>query len=265
MLDAILSLRSRVQLWSLVLFATLLILAGMATFVVGGPVTGQTTPTITSPPSGSALNYTTGIQASPVSCGFSDPNSPFTFSPGLVGAIQPSTSMSLPSGSSDYIYVGSDAGGSPLTDISWNPDLSLVSAYSGNQSISIGQSATDSGSFDSGGTTNVAVAGLGVTGYTVASEYKASSGSDGTSLSVPFSTSSGDLVVVALGGEGVGLIQQGGASLDTLLNDTYSECGSNVIASAAMFGGFLSSGSYSASFSATTYLSAATRKGPPDW
>jgi len=41
--------------------------------------------------------------------------------------------------------------------------------------------------------------------------------------------------------------------MTTLLNDTYSECGSNVIASAAMFGAFLPSGSHTASFSLTTY------------
>lgn len=104
-------------------------------------LTADASPTVTSPPSGGPLNNSQSIEPSPVLCGF-DPtyNAPFTYATGLVGTAEPATTMSLPSGSSDYFYVGSDAGGYPLTDISWNEDLSVTAAYSGNKSISIGRS-----------------------------------------------------------------------------------------------------------------------------
>ena len=210
-----------------------------------GPTTCSSGPdAITSPPSNSSLNDPTTIQTSPVSCGFSEPNGSFPFATGLEGTIEPSTSLVLPQDSSNYLYVGADAGGNPLTNISWNEDLSVVSAYSGNKSISIGQSQSNSASFNANGTTNVAIAGLGLSGYTVIDQYSGSSGSSGTSLTVPFTTNAGDLVVLAVGGEGVGLIQASGGSFSTLVNDTYSECGSDVIASAAIFGGFMTAGTY---------------------
>lgn len=230
--------------------AATLVLGILAMVVSAAPV--EASPSLTSPPSG-PLNDNTGIQSSPVPCGFSDPNSSFTFASGLMGTIEPSDSISLPSGSTSYYYVGSDAGGNPLSNISWSEDLGVVASYSGNESISIGQSTSPTGSFTSGSTTNDAIAGIGVSGYQLVHEYTASNSSYGLSLSLPFTTSTGDLVLVVFGGEGVGLIRQGGVSLSTLVNDTYSECGSDVIASAAMFGGYLPQNSYTATFTTTTY------------
>jgi hypothetical protein len=229
-----------------------LLLAG--TFVVIlPPVAAMASPTITSPAPGGPLNNNQSIESSPVSCGFSDPNGPFTFAPGLVGTAEPSTSMSLPSGSSDYFYVGSDAGGNPLSQISWSQDLGVTASYSGNQAISVGRATTDAGSFSSGSTTNVAIAGLAVSGYAVSAPLVTASTSTGTSVSLTATTASGDLLVVVVGGEGAGLLQQGGTALSTLLNVTYSECGSNVIASAGMFAAFLPAGTHSVTISGTTY------------
>ena len=213
-------------------------------------------PVITSPAAGGPLNDNQSIEPSPVSCGF-DPtdNGASNFGAGLVGTAEPATSMSLPGGSSDYFYVGSDAGGNPLTSISWNPDLSVTAAYSGNEAVSIGQSTSGSGSFDSGSTTNVAIAGLGVTGYQLTGSPVTASTSTGTSVSLSVTTGAKDLLIVMVGGEGVGLLQQGGPALSTLLNVTYSECGSNVIASAGMFAAFLPAGTNTVTLSGTTYPS----------
>jgi serine/threonine protein kinase len=210
-------------------------------------------PAITSPASGGSLNDNQSIEPYS-SCG-PDPtaNAPFNFGAGLVGTAEPATSMSLSAGSSDYFYVGADAGGNPLTGISWNPDLSVTAAYSGNEAVSVGQSASDAGSFGSGSTNNVSIAGLGVTGYQLAGSPVTASTSTGTSVSVNVTTGSGDLLLVVVGGEGVGLLQQGGPAMSTLMNVTYSECGSDVITSAGMFAAFLPAGTQTVTLSGTTY------------
>jgi hypothetical protein len=238
--------------WIAVLVLGAPLVAGAGTLAT--TLSATASPTITSPAAGGSLNDNQSIEPSPVSCGF-DPtdNGPFNFATGLAGTAEPATSMSLPAGASDYFYVGSDAGGNPLTSISWNPDLSVTAAYSGNEAVSIGQSTSDSASFGSGSTTNVAIAGLGVTGYQVTGAPVTASTSTGTSVSLNVTTGAGDLLLVVVGGEGVGLLQQGGASLSTLLNVTYSECGSDVIASAGMFAAFLPAGTNSVSISGTTY------------
>jgi hypothetical protein len=188
-----------------------------------------------------------------VACGFSNPNTDFTFAPGLEGAIEPSDTLALPAGAASYYYVGADAGGNPLSNISWTETLPVTSAYSGNKSISIGYSTSNTGAFTSASTTNDAIASIGVTGYRLIGTYFASNRSDGLNLSLRFKTEDGSIVIVLYGGEGVGLVKQSGAALTALLDDTYSECGSNVIASTAAFGGELSAGSYTAAFNATTY------------
>ncbi len=226
----------------------------MTAAVIAAPGQASASSTITSPPQGGPLNNSQSIEPAPVTCGF-DPadNGPFTFGAGLAGTAEPATSMSLPAGAADYFYVGSDAGGNPLTGISWNPDLSVTAAYSGNEAVSVGQSSSDSASFSSGTTTNVAIAGLGVTGYQVTGTPVTAATTTGTSVSLKVTTGAGELLLVVVGGEGVGLLQQGGTPLSTLLNVTYSECGSDVIASAGMFAAFLPAGTNTVTISGTTY------------
>jgi len=216
-------------------------------------ISPSSAPLFSSPVGGSALNNTQGISQAPVLCGYSDPNTPTIFGSGFVGAAEPSIRMNLPVGSTDYFYVGSDAGGNPLTEISWPEDLSVVAGYSGNKSISIGHDQSDSGSYYSGSTTNVAIAGLGVRGYSVLSGSPASI-SGGTALSFAISNpDSRDVVLVIVGGEGTGFFQLQGAPLQTLVNVTYSECGSNVIAGAGMFAAAVPAGKYTVSLTSTTY------------
>jgi hypothetical protein len=156
----------------------------------------------------------------------------------------------------DYIYVGSDEGSDyPLTAISWKEDHSVSTSYAGNtsKSVSIGQSTSSTGSFSANGATNAAIAGIGVTGYHVIDMYPASGTSEmPPSILDTFTTGPGDLTIVAVGGQGAGLLQPS-AGFSTLANDTYSECGSDVIASAAIFAAYLPAGSHTASFSGTTY------------
>jgi hypothetical protein len=211
---------------------------------------------ITSPPPGSALNNSLSIQPVSVHCEFSRPNLPFPFARGrLIGLAEPATSTPpLPSGMTDYIYAGSDDGSHPLTAISWQEDKSVSTPNLGNKSISIGQSTSSTGSFNANGTTNAAIAGLGVAGYHVIGVHPASRTFNGTPplISVAFTTGPGDLSIVAVGGQGAGLPQPG-AEFSTLVNDTYSECGSDVIASAAIFAAYLSAGYHTASFSGISY------------
>jgi len=77
--------------------------------------------------------------------------------------------------------------------------------------------------------------------------------STGTSASVTATTAAGDLLLVVVGGEGDGLLQQSGTPLSTLLNVTYSECGSDVIASAGMFAAFPGVGAQTVTISGITY------------
>lgn len=233
------------------------ILLAFVTFVATRPTTVAATPgagsRIKSPVEGSAWNNNQSIASSPVSCGFSDPNGPFIFAPGLEGTIQPSNHVSLPSGSTDYIFAGSDAGGNPLTDINWKQNLGVVASYSGNLSVSIGRGNSAAGGFNSESTTNDAIAELGITGYSLVTKFGASTTSNGTKLSITYSSKGKRLVIVVFGGEGVGLVEESGPSMSTLLNDTYSECGSDVIASTAIFGAFLDAGTYTSRFHSTTY------------
>jgi hypothetical protein len=237
-----------------VVIAGLLAILGGVPSSLAASLRADASPTVTSPPSGGPLNNSQSIEPSPVLCGF-DPtyNAPFTFAAGLVGTAEPAASMSLPPGSSTYFYVGSGAGGRPLTDISWNEDLPVTAAYSGNKSISIGRSTSDSGSLNSNSSTNVALAGLAVTGYQVTGHPVTNATSTGTSVSVTATTNAGDLLLVVVGGEGDGLLQQGGTPLSTLINVTYSECGSDVIASAGMFAAFPGAGLQTVTFSGITY------------
>lgn len=175
-----------------------------------------------------------------------------TFAPGIVGTIEPATSMSLPAGYAHYLYVGSDAGGNPLSAVSWPQDLDVTAAYSGNESIAIGSSQSDSGSFTSGGTTNVAIAGVAVKGYKIAQRFITETRTADT-LTLRFATTADETVLILVGGEGDGLITATGTQLTPLVDLTYSECGSDVIASTAIFRSTPPTGSHNVHLTATTY------------
>ena len=169
-----------------------------------------------------------------------------------------STELTLRSDADWYTYIGANSGGNPITDVSWSEDLGVIASYSGNLCIDIGRSPSSAGEFSSVGTTNVAIAGAAVTGYKVTALYRAhisqSGASDsGPDLSLPFSVPSGDSVLLAIGGEGAGDVELTGVSADQLQNSTYSEAGSNVIASAALYKLSAGAGSYTATWSSTTY------------
>ena len=93
--------RCRAFISGLMAAATLL---GTGLALVIPATAAEASVTFTSPPAGLALNNNTSIEPSPVSCGASEPNGPFTFAAGLVGTAEPSTSISLPSGSPTYLY-----------------------------------------------------------------------------------------------------------------------------------------------------------------
>jgi beta-glucanase (GH16 family) len=225
-----------------------------------------------SPPSGSALNDAQSIASSLSSCGVSSPNAIFDFASGFVGAAEPNSSLILPSGSEQYLYVGADDGAEPQSSVSWQPDLSVAATYSSNQSISIGRSTSSEGAFSALGGTSVAVAGLAIDGYTIANSfanYRTTNTSTTTSEGGPATTgpsvgvqydvpTSSDVVILLVGGQGTGLFQSQGAGLSTLVNDTYSECGSNSLASVGVFASTPGVGSYRAEFDSSTYSSDAS-------
>jgi hypothetical protein len=183
--------------------------------------------------------------------------------------IAPAKSIVLPSGAEQYFYIGSTAGGEPMESISWlgDQDLSVIAAYSGNQSISIGRSASSSGSFGSA-VGSYATAAAGLSGYAVVQAFSAqasmigpgtSGGAEtpakGVSLSLPFTTTrAGELVLILVGGEGTGRLELSGLEATTLQNATYSEGGSDVIASAAIYTAQLAVGRHKAKWRSTTYL-----------
>ena len=180
-----------------------------------------------------------------------------------------SQSIALPSGDGQYFYVGSTAGGQPMESLSWlaGQDLAVTAAYSGNQAISIGRSSSNSGSFSSA-TGNYAIAGAGFSGYAVVQTFSAqvsklgpgtSGGNEkaakGTAVTLPFTTTqTNELVLIGVGGQGTGTLALSGVEATTLQNATYSEGGSHVIASAAIYSAQLPVGKHKARWHSTTYL-----------
>ena len=152
--------------------------------------------------------------------------------------------------------------------MTWDADLDAEAAWSGNPSISIGTSSAASGSFTPGGSDNMAIAELGVSGYSVAAKYSAQQGevgpgsvggggssAPGEGLSLSYSVPSPeDVVVVLVGGQGAGLLTASGGGLSALTDVTYSECGAEVVASAGVFVATPGAGTFTANFSSTTYL-----------
>jgi hypothetical protein len=147
-------------------------------------------------------------------------------------AINGGDQETLPATGTSNLFVGATAGGKPMTPISWNEDLAVTASYSGLEAISIGHSDSGTGSFQTGA--NDAIAAVAVRGCT-ATESASSQSSSGTTLSIDVPSSSRP-VVILLGGEGTGLLSASGKrGLETLVNATFSEYGSDVIASTAIF------------------------------
>jgi len=162
-----------------------------------------------------------------------------------------STSLNL-SNSQEYFFIGSTAGGRPITNESWNPDLKVYSHYSGYLSITIGHQNFGRGNFTFTGA-NYGIAGVGVSNFSSYVTYNASSPTN-RSLNLSFATNSGDLVVILIGGVGDGYINiANGPNLNVVTNYTYSEGGADVIASGAIYYGYLSTGSYTVHISSITY------------
>jgi chitodextrinase len=179
-----------------------------------------------------------------------------------------SQSLTMSSGFSQYFYIGSTAGGSaacgctggygqnPMSAISWNQDLGVIASASGNLSISIGRSSSNQGSYQAAAG-NKGVAGFATNGYVVSQIYTEQA-SPGTQLAVSFATGSDDLVLVAVGGQGTGEIALSGIPATQVVDSTYSEGGSDVIASQAFYTATLPAGSYTVDLSSTTYATNAS-------
>jgi hypothetical protein len=187
-------------------------------------------------------------------------------------SIQPAELLALPSGDSQYFYVGSTAGGAQMESVSWSQDLNVTAEYSGNEAVSIGRSGSNNGSFSSAAG-NHAIAGAGIRGYSVAQMFSAHASAvgpgysgdletpaPGVSVELPFTTQAGDIVLILVGGEGASIDKLNGndavdgIGVTTLQNATYSEGGSQVIASAAIYVASLPGGTYTAKWKSTTYL-----------
>lgn len=160
-------------------------------------------------------------------------------------------SLTLNPGSQQYFFVGSTAGGYQMSSMTWSPDLNVVASYSNNLGISIGHQTSNSGSYSSQAG-NHGIAGIGMSNVGTYQTFTAQTQS-GTSVSLQFTVGSNDLVVILAGGEGDGSISLSGATLQTLEDHTYSEAGSNVIASEAIYDGQLSAGTYTVNLSTITY------------
>lgn len=162
-----------------------------------------------------------------------------------------SESLTLNPGSQQYFFVGSTAGGYQMNSMTWSSDLNVVASYSNNLGISIGHQTSNSGSYSSQAG-NHGISGIGVSNISTYQTFAAQTQSS-TSVSLQFTTESNDLVVILVGGEGDGSISLSGTTLQTLEDNTYSEAGSNVIASEAIYDGQLSAGTYTINLSTTTY------------
>ncbi len=164
--------------------------------------------------------------------------------------IAPAESISLPASDSQYFYVGSTAGEQPMESVSWlaGQDLAVTAAYSSQQAISIGRSSSDSASYSSAAG-NHAIAGAGVSGYAVVQTFSAQASkigpgksggpekkASGVSLGLPFTTTqANEIVLILVGGQGTGTLTLSEVEATTLQNATYSEAGSDVLASAAIY------------------------------
>lgn len=172
---------------------------------------------------------------------------------GLASLVCARQSVTLPAGAGEYFYVGATAGGAQMSGVSWSSDLSVIAAYSGNRSISIGHSHSNVGRYRSR-VGNYAIGGVALSEYSTVNMCRASS--NGTTLTlhcvVPAGTTREILVV---GGEGTAISAVSAKAFFPLENVTYSESGGDVIASAGIFMGVLSPGEHTFTITSRTYPS----------
>ena len=206
----------------------------------------------------------------PVESGFVTLGSPFANgqqqqpAANVVSGENAGDTIALPSGQSQYFYVGATSGGYPMLP-SWSEDLG-VHAASGNEAVSIGRSTSNMGSFSTN-TPNIAIGGVGVSGYTVDQIFQShvanvgpgSSGGGsqlvrGPQLNLTFTTSSGDMVMILVGGQGDGNITLTSLDATKLENGTYSEAGSQVFASEAIYEADLPPGTYTTTITSVSSL-----------
>ncbi len=148
-------------------------------------------------------------------------------------AIAGAQELTLPNAGSSNLFVAATAGGHSMQNITWAQDLSVTAAYSGNQAVSIGHSQLSTGSFESS-TGNVAIAGVSLSGCVPIAVASSQTGAS-TTLSLTIPTSVRGQILVLVGGQGTGFLTiSGPAALQSLNNATFSEAGSDVIASAAV-------------------------------
>jgi hypothetical protein len=194
------------------------------------------------------------------------------FAPSAIAAIDSGvssgSSIALPAGHGEYFYVGSTSGGAPMGSLSWveGQDLAVNAPGTANQAISIGHAFSDVGSYGSTATTK-AIAGLAIDGYTVVQTFSIQHSKaahkptrtpekpiKGTSLTLPFTTTSAnELVVILVGGQGTGSPALSGIAATPLQNVTYGKPGSDALASAALYTAQLPAGKHKAKWRSTTY------------
>lgn len=182
--------------------------------------------------------------------------------------VAPSGSITLEPGHGSYFFIGSTSGEAPMASISWQEgqDLAVTAAASGDQAISIGHTASDSGSYSSTAGSQ-AIAGMGLDGYTVVQMFSGQAKKAahkpgrhpsmpvrGASLTLPFKTTNADeLVLMLVGGQGTGTLALSGIPATTLQNATYGTSGSDVLASAAAYTAQLPVGKHKAKWRTTSY------------
>lgn len=166
---------------------------------------------------------------------------------GIAGA----KTLALTSGCAEYLYVGSNSGGAPITTPSWTEDLAVTAKYSGFESVSIGHSTSDTGSYTTtSGNYGIAGVGLPASATLVETAQTSEVGpgypgggtkfEEGPSLSLSFTIPSADkYAVILVGGEGTGDLwywtPYGKWGLQTVLNETYDQGGTQVLASDGAF------------------------------
>lgn len=181
--------------------------------------------------------------------------------------ISQGSALTLPSGHGMYFFVGSTSGDGAMGSISWLSGQDLaVNAASGNQAISIGHGATNSGSFATT-SASAAIAGAGLDGYTIVQSYSAQHAKaahratrtpekpiKGANLTLPFSTSAlNQLVLIVAGGQGAGMLELTGVEAAALENATYGSPGSDALASAAIYTAKFLVGKHKLKLRSTTY------------
>jgi hypothetical protein len=186
----------------------------------------------------------------------------------IESAVAPTSSIVLTPGHGTYFFLGSSSGETPMPSISWleGQDLAVNAAGSSNQAISIGHTTSASGSYGSTAARQ-AIAAVGLDGYSVVQTFSAAKSKaghkanrhperpvTGASLTLPFSTSAAnELVVILAGGQDTGTLSLSGIEVTTLQDATYASPHSSVIASAAAYTAQLTAGKHKIKLRSTTY------------